>query len=120
MALDKQPGVRPIGIQDSACRLMSKVMVELTKEEAAKACGVDQLCAGLEAGCKAACHWATSDWDMHCDNVDFGTLLIDAKNAFNKVNRYLALWNIRHLWPSASRYMHNITNTNPHCWFEIL
>jgi hypothetical protein len=108
IALDKQPGVRPIGIKDSACRLMSKVMVELTKEEAAKACGTDQLCAGLEAGCEAACHWATMDWDKLCDTADFGSLLIDAKNAFNEVNRYLALWNIRHLWPSASRYMHNL------------
>jgi hypothetical protein len=108
ITLDKQPGVRPIGIKDVACRLVSKVMVELTKEEAAVACGVDQLCAGLEAGCEAAAHWAASEWDRLSETVDFGTLLIDAKNAFNEVNRCLMLWNVRHLWPSASRYMFNM------------
>jgi hypothetical protein len=105
IALDKQPGVRPIGIKDVACGLVSKVMVELTKEEAAIACGFDQLCVGLEVGCEAATHWAASEWDRLSETVDFGTLLIDAKNAFNELNRCLMLSNVRHLWTSASRYM---------------
>jgi hypothetical protein len=105
IALDKQPGVHPIGIKDVACGLVSKWMVELTKEEAAIVCGFDQLCTGHEAGCETAAHWAALEWDRLSEMVDFGTLLIDAENAFNEVNRCLMLWNIRHLWPSASRYM---------------
>jgi hypothetical protein len=32
----------------------------------------------------------------------FGTVLFDAKNGFNKVNRYLMLWTAAHCWTKAS------------------
>ena len=32
----------------------------------------------------------------------FGIVLFDAKNGFNKVNRYLMLWTAAHCWTKAS------------------
>jgi hypothetical protein len=37
----------------------------------------------------------------------FGTTLFDAKNGFNKVNRYLMLWTAAHCWTKASRFAFN-------------
>ena len=34
-------------------------------------------------------------------NSGFGTALFDAKNGFNKVNRYLMLWTAAHRWTKA-------------------
>eukprot|EP00957_Ditylum_brightwellii_P027985 2114130-Ditylum_brightwellii.AAC.1 len=50
VALDKQPGVRPVGIGKLLCRLLAKLVICATGEEAKTACGSLQLCAGLEAG----------------------------------------------------------------------
>eukprot|EP00957_Ditylum_brightwellii_P101564 7740257-Ditylum_brightwellii.AAC.1 len=45
MALDKQPGVCPVGIG----RLLAKLVIRATGEEVKTACSSLQLCAGLEA-----------------------------------------------------------------------
>ncbi len=37
----------------------------------------------------------------------FGSVLIDANNGFNKLNRYLMLWNVAHRWNQVSRVAFN-------------
>jgi hypothetical protein len=37
----------------------------------------------------------------------FRTALIDARNGFNEVNRYLMLWTVAHRWTKASRFAFN-------------
>ena len=65
----------------------------------------DQLCADLMCGVKGAIH-AVSDLFAENDN-DFGVLTLDARNAFNSINRIAMLWNVRILWPRASRFIFN-------------
>lgn len=48
MAINKCPGVRPIGIGESWKRLFTKANLEVTGEAAKEACGDLQLCAGIE------------------------------------------------------------------------
>lgn len=55
VALDKQPGVRPIGIGEVFRQLMAKTNVRLTGYQAT-ACGNFNLCAGMQSGIEGAVH----------------------------------------------------------------
>ena len=50
IALDKCPGIRPIGIGEEPRRILGKVLALATRFEVEEACGVSQLCSGLNAG----------------------------------------------------------------------
>ena len=55
--LDKNPGLRPIGVGKVLRRITGTVVVmKVVKEDIKKAAGCLQLCAGQEAGCEAAIH----------------------------------------------------------------
>jgi hypothetical protein len=56
VALDKTPGVRPLGIGEVWMRLWSDCSHTKTKVEATNACGNTQLCAGLRSGIEANLH----------------------------------------------------------------
>ena len=36
-----------------------------------------------------------------------GSALFDTRNGFNKLNRYLMLWNVAHLWNQGSQFAFN-------------
>ena len=105
IALDKSPSVRPIGIGESLRRLIGKVIYFLTRDDAEAMCGVSQLCAGLRCGAEGAIHVAGDLFEAGGDS--HGMLVMDAENAFNSINRAALLWNIRILWPHASRFVFN-------------
>ena len=49
IALDKQPGIRPVGVGETWCRLMAKCLLMVAGPVAKSACGTTQLAGGLEA-----------------------------------------------------------------------
>ena len=56
VALDKRPGLRPVGIGETLHRALAKLVTRAAVDQAKKACGNLQLCAGLEAGIEGATH----------------------------------------------------------------
>jgi hypothetical protein len=102
--LDKQPGVRPIGVGEVFRRALGKAISWVNRNEIRRAAGALQTCAGLEGGCEAACHAIQSAFTE--DSVE-GVLLIDAENAFNALNRRAALHNIQFRAPRLARYLIN-------------
>jgi hypothetical protein len=56
LAIDKCPGIRRIGMGETWRRLIAKCILHVAGKEAKEACGIDQLCAGLESGIEGAIH----------------------------------------------------------------
>ena len=107
--LDKCPGVRPIGIGEVPRRIIGKTIVRHLKEEIQMASGPIQLCAGLNGGCEAAVHAVQKLFENDdCEAV----LLVDADNAFNRLNRSVALWNIQFICPYLAAYATNCYQTS--------
>ena len=50
VALDKSPGVCLVGILETLCRALAKLVMRTAGEQAKRECGNLQLCAGLEDG----------------------------------------------------------------------
>ena len=92
ITLDKCPGVRPIGIGDMARRIMAKAVLQIVKGDIQEVTGTKQLCAGQIAGVEIAIHTVHDSFE-HEDTE--AVLLIDARNAFNSLNRKVALHNVR-------------------------
>ena len=76
----------------------------MTGVDVQKAVGALQLCGGQQGGVEAAVHAMKKFFDN--DDSD-GFLLIDADNAFNRLNRAAALWNIQFLCPSMKKILIN-------------
>ena len=108
VAVDKQPGVRPVGIGESWRRMMGKIVIHLTSGEAARSCKENQLCAGLSAGIEGGIHSAVDLLKEHYEEEEWGFLLVDASNAFNSVNREKMLWTARFEWPTGARFLFNM------------
>ena len=102
--LDKQPGVRPIGIGELLRRVVGKIVMKLLKRDVLKARGSLRLCAGQDAGSKAAIH---AVYEMLNKESTEAVLMVDASNAFNAINREAFLHNKKILCPSLSTYVNN-------------
>ncbi len=74
-----------------------------------RAAGPLQLCAGHTAGCEAAVH-ALRDLFRQADTD--AIILVDASNAFNNLNRQVALHNIRYQCPAISTMLINCYRGN--------
>ena len=104
MALDKSPGVRPIGIGEVARRIICKAILSIINPDILEAAGPLQLCAGHDSGCEAAVHTIRH---LYSDSNIEGLLLVDASNAFNCLNREVALRNVLYQCPSLGRVLIN-------------
>lgn len=99
--MDKCPGVRPIGIGDTARRIIAKAVLAITKPDIQEAAGCSQMCGGQISGIEAAVHAVRSAYDLDGNE---GVLLVDASNAFNNLNREV---NIRRLCPPLANILVN-------------
>ncbi len=102
IALDKKAGVRPMGIGDTARRIIA---LSIVKTDIQEATGCIQLCGGQISGIEAAVHTARTSFDS--DNCE-AMLLVDTTNAFNSLNRQTALQNIRRLCPALATILISI------------
>ena len=107
VALDKCPGVRPIGIGQIWRRAITKCFLSVASPAATEACGTQQLCCGLSAGIEGAIHAAQQDWQEHSQEPDYGFLCIDGTNAFNTLDRTNMLWSVCHEWPQGAHFTFN-------------
>ena len=94
IALDKFPGVRPIGICKTVRRIIAKAVLHTIKYDLQEETGYQQLCAGQVSAIEAAFHAMKSSFES---NDTEAVPLVDTSNAFNSLNRQLALHNARHL-----------------------
>ena len=113
--IDKSPGVRPIGVCEVARRIIGKAVLSVTGPFIQKAAGSLQVCAGQEAGIEAAIH--AMRYIAEQDETE-AVLLIDAKNAFNSLNRKTALINIGIICPTLSSFLTNTYRDPTHLFVD--
>ena len=82
--LDKNPGLRPIGIGEVLRRIAGKVVVTHIRTEIVTSVGTPQVCAGQEARCEFIIHAMNPIYE---DETCEAAHLVDASKAFNSINR---------------------------------
>ena len=105
IALDKNPGVRPIGIGEILRRIVGKAVGWVLNPDIQKVAGPLQVSTGLKGGAESAIHAMKDIFNTEgCD----GVILVDASNAFNSLNRRVALHNIRIICPPFATIIINM------------
>ena len=103
--LDKgNSAVRPIGIGEVLRRIISKAATRILKKDIQQGAGNVQTCTGVECGIEAAIHAVRETFN---EDSSEGLMLVDASNAFNALNRKVALENMKALCPPIHRYLNN-------------
>jgi hypothetical protein len=106
MPLEKSDGgTRPIGIGEVFRRIVVKSIIFSQRVAIKVAAGCVQLAAGQPGGCEAAIH---SLCDRFEESDCEGALLLDASNAFNRLNRGLALHSVGRLCPILAQLVNNL------------
>ena len=104
LSKDSGKGIRPIGIGEVLKRVIGKAVMSHLKRDVMGSAGTLQACSGQRAGCEAAIH---SMRKVYEDPATECVLLIDATNAFNSMNRAVALHNIEFVCPPLAMYLRN-------------
>ena len=102
--LDKNPGVRPIGVGEVLRRIVGRSILKCITYDLKLLGQCQQLCLGQKCGIEHAIHSLREKFEKPESEA---ILLIDAKNAFNSLNRKLALENIKKLCPSLANALGN-------------
>ena len=111
--LDKRPGVRPIGICETVRRIVGKAVMSIVRQDVQEAAGPLQLCAGSKQDARQRCMPYAKLRTLFNDASNDGLLFVDVSNAFNSLNRALALAlvNIRKICPIISPILTNTYQT---------
>ena len=78
--------------------------MSVLKEDIQVAGGCLQTCTGIRSGIEAAIHAASEAWE---DSSTEALLQVDADNAFNRLNRKVALHNIKEVCPPIQTFLQN-------------
>ena len=62
VALDKRPGVRPIGIGETLLQAITKLAMRAAEDQWKTNCRSLQMCAGIEAGIEGETHAVAQKW----------------------------------------------------------
>ena len=100
--LNKNPGLRPIGVGEVLRRIAGKVLMKILKKDAMHAAGSLQIFAGQENRAEAAIR---AMYDIYNNEHSEAVLLVDAKNAFNSIDRNVIIHNIFVVCPAISAYV---------------
>ena len=97
-------GVRPVGVGETIRRIIGKCVLKIVGSDVQLAAGALQTCAGIQSGIEAAIHaMGRAFQDERCEAV----ILVDADNAFNRLNRKVALHNIKQMCPAIHTFLNN-------------
>ena len=111
--LDKNPGLRPIGIGAVLRRIAGKAVVTHFRTEIVTSVGSLQVFAGQETGCEFIIHAMHVIYeDETCEAV----LLVDASNAFKSINRNVFLHNVTIICPAIAIYVKNCPSGHVTLW----
>ena len=107
IALNKAPGeeelqVRPIGVGEVLRRIVGKSISWTLNDEIQIAGGPLQVSTGLKGGAEAAIHAMKKTFD---DESTDAIILVDAANAFNRLNRRAAPHNMQYLCHCPDQYI---------------
>ena len=103
--LDKNPGVRPVGIGEVVRRIIGRAALRVISADLRRVAGSDQLCVEQRAGIESAIHELRASFSSSDEQC---LLQIDADNAFNTLNRCLLLQNIEMICPLLKVLLLNI------------
>ena len=84
---------------------LSNILIKFTGPEATMEYQDDQMCVILKVVIDGAVHEVQSIWDKNSATEDCLFVNVDAKNVFNKINRVIILWKVRHLCSSGARFV---------------
>ena len=102
--LHKNPGIRPVDVGEVLRRIVGNTIAGFLKDEIKEAAGPLQVCTGHSTGSEAAIHAMSQ---VFVEEGTDGILLIDASNAFNQMNRSIALHNIQVTFKEKLLYIIN-------------
>ena len=108
----KDNGIRPVGVGECLWQIIGKTITGLLKEDIIRAVGTLQTCAGLESGTEAATQAITKSYEEENSEC---LLLVDADNAFNRLNRKINLENIKHCVPPCTN-TYTTATIHPPCY----
>ena len=108
-------GIRPNGIGETLRRIVGKCVSKLLQDDIQVASGTLQTCAGIKSGIEAAIHAMKETFDKEWCRV---VMLVYADNAFNRLNRNVALKNIKQLCPPLYTYLENSYNKPPRLYLK--
>ena len=101
--INKNPGLRSIGVGEVLRRIMGKVVMVAFSEDVVRCSSVAQMC-GRSSGSEGAIHAMRR---MYVDQTTEAVVLVDSANTFNNLNLEALIHNIKYICPEIATYVCN-------------